>query len=91
MRVGTLALLPALPIAAPAKTLEMYVVDVAGKSFLLVSPSGETMVIDAGIPATVDRVVEVCKAVGVQGADRSGKTLCSESRRQGKRLRPPLN
>ena len=45
-----------------AKTLDMYVIDVGGKSSLFVSPSGETMLIDAGVPATVDRIVDACKA-----------------------------
>ncbi len=56
----------ALP-AAPA--LDMYVIDVGGKASLFVSPSGETMLIDAGIPATVERVVEACKTLGVTKID----------------------
>jgi beta-lactamase superfamily II metal-dependent hydrolase len=52
-----------------AKTLDMYVIDVGGKASLFVSPSGETMLIDAGIPATVDRIVDACKALGVQKID----------------------
>jgi len=47
----------------------MYVIDVAGKASLFISPSGETMLIDAGIPATVDRVVAACNALGVKKID----------------------
>jgi beta-lactamase superfamily II metal-dependent hydrolase len=61
---------------AAAKTLDMYVIDVEGsKAFLLVSPSGQSMLIDAGIPGTeqngrdTDRIVEACKAAGVQKID----------------------
>ena len=52
-----------------AKTLDMYVIDVAGKSSLFISPTGETMLIDAGVPATVDRIVDACKALGVKRID----------------------
>jgi beta-lactamase superfamily II metal-dependent hydrolase len=61
---------------AAAKTLDMYVIDVEGsKAFLLVSPSGQSMLIDAGIPGyeqngrDTDRIVEACKAAGVQKID----------------------
>ena len=54
---------------AAAKTLDMYVIDVGGKASLFISPSGETMLIDAGIPATTDRIVEACKALGVKKID----------------------
>jgi len=64
------ALLLALSAAATAaKTLDIYVIDVGGKSSLLVSPSGETLLIDAGIPATVDRIVDACHALGVKKID----------------------
>ncbi len=57
-----------------ARTLDMYVVDVeGGKSLLMVSPSGESMVIDAGNPGSNDRdairIVEACKAAGVTKID----------------------
>ena len=53
-----------------AKTLDMYVVDVeGGKSLLLVSPSGQSMVIDTGGGREVDRIVEACKAAGVKKID----------------------
>jgi len=52
-----------------AKTLDLYVIDVGGKASLFVSPTGETMLIDAGIPANVDRIVNACKAAGVKKID----------------------
>jgi beta-lactamase superfamily II metal-dependent hydrolase len=59
-----------------AKTLDMYMIDVEGsKAFLLVSPSGQSMLIDAGIPGSeqngrdTDRIVEACKAAGVKQID----------------------
>jgi beta-lactamase superfamily II metal-dependent hydrolase len=61
---------------AAAKTLDMYMIDVEGsKAFLLVSPSGQSMLIDAGIPGyeqngrDTDRIVEACKAAGVKQID----------------------
>ena len=53
-----------------AKTLDMYVIDVeGGKSLLLVSPSGESMVIDTGGGREADRIAEACKAAGVKKID----------------------
>jgi beta-lactamase superfamily II metal-dependent hydrolase len=57
-----------------AKTLDMYVIDVeGGKSLLLVSPSGQSMIIDAGNPGSnsrdANRIVEACKAAGVKAID----------------------
>jgi beta-lactamase superfamily II metal-dependent hydrolase len=59
-----------------AKTLDMYMIDVEGsKAFLLVSPSGQSMLIDAGIPGSeqngrdTDRIMEACKAAGVKQID----------------------
>jgi competence protein ComEC len=68
MRIVAVALLMVSPSVA-AKTLNMYVIDVVGKSSLFVSPSGETLLVDAGVPATVDRIVEACKALGVKRID----------------------
>src|SRR5271154_5761942 len=66
-------LLPALPAA---KTLDFYTIDVeGGKAVLIVSPSGESMLFDAGWPelpgykASVDRIVETVKAAGLQQID----------------------
>jgi competence protein ComEC len=70
-----LALLFAAVLPA-AGTLDIYTIDVeGGKSVLIVSPSGETMLFDAGWPArgsgatSVDRIVDACKAAGVKQID----------------------
>jgi len=72
MRLTKIAVVVLLIVSAlsAAKTLDMYVVDVeGGKSLLLVSPSGQSMVIDAGGGREVDRIVEACKAAGVKKID----------------------
>ena len=76
MRLIQAAVLVLLFVSAltAAKTLDMYVIDVeGGKSLLLVSPSGESMVIDAGNPGSNDRdanrIIEACKAAGVKKID----------------------
>jgi len=68
VRIVALVLLM-VPALAAARPLEMYALDVGGKAFLLISPSGETILIDAGVPATADRIVEACKALGVKKID----------------------
>jgi beta-lactamase superfamily II metal-dependent hydrolase len=71
IRIAAVVLLMVSALAA-AKTLDMYVIDVEGsKAFLLVSPSGQSMVIDAGVPGDRDagRIVEACKAAGVKKID----------------------
>jgi beta-lactamase superfamily II metal-dependent hydrolase len=75
----TTVIVPLLVLAlAPAKTLDMYVIDVeGGKALLLVSPSGQSMLIDAGYPANEpgnngrdsSRIVEACRAAGVKRID----------------------
>jgi len=57
-----------------AKTLDMWVVDSEGaKSLLIVSPSGQSMLIDTGFPGNADRdtnrIVEACQAAGVKKLD----------------------
>jgi beta-lactamase superfamily II metal-dependent hydrolase len=57
-----------------AKTLDMYVIDVeGGKSLLVVSPSGQSMLLDAGNPGSngrdANRIVEACQAAGVKRID----------------------
>ena len=59
-----------------AKTLDMYVIDVeGGKALLLVSPSGQSMLLDAGVPGYMNngrdanRIVEACRAAGVKKID----------------------
>ena len=69
VRMAAVVLLMVSALAA-AKTLDMYVIDVeGGKSLLLVSPSGQSMVIDTGGGREVDRIVEACKAAGVKKID----------------------
>jgi competence protein ComEC len=71
------ALIPLLVLAAPAaKTLDFYTIDVeGGKSVLVVSPSGESMLFDAGWPsagnrpASTDRIVEALKGAGLRQLD----------------------
>jgi competence protein ComEC len=63
--------------AAPAaRTLDVYLIDVeGGKALLAVSPSGESLLIDAGWPASntrqasTDRIVEAVKAAGLKQID----------------------
>ena len=78
MRLIRIAAIVSLMISAlaAAKTLDMYVVDVeGGKAFLLVSPSGQSMLLDAGTPGSAtnhvnaDRIVEACTAAGVKKID----------------------
>jgi len=69
IQTAAVALMMVSALAA-AKTLDMYVIDVeGGKSLLLVSPSGESMLIDIGGNRQVDRIVEACKAAGVKKID----------------------
>lgn len=78
MRILAIALLATLFVCAlpAAKTLDFYTIDVeGGKSVLIVSPSGESMLFDAGWPqlpgreASVDRIVETARAAGVKQID----------------------
>jgi competence protein ComEC len=62
--------------SAPAASMNVYVIDVeGGKSVLMVSPSGQTMLIDAGWPAfgnresSVGAIVATAHAVGVRQID----------------------
>lgn len=64
----------ALPAAETGSTkpLKIYVVDTeGGKADLWVTPSGETLLIDAGNPGgrDTDRILEVMKAAGVKQID----------------------
>ncbi len=62
-------------LALPAaKTLDMWVIDTeGGKALLLVSPSGQSMLIDTGFPGyngrDTGRIVEACQAAGVKKLD----------------------
>lgn len=58
--------------AAPGKTLDVYFIDVeGGQSTLFVSPSGQSMLIDAGWPGTrdADRIMAVVKQAGISQID----------------------
>src|SRR5271165_1277778 len=68
MRMLAIALLMVSALTA-AKTLDIYVIDVGGKSSLMISPTGETLLFDAGGRTSADRIVEVCKAAGVKKID----------------------
>ena len=72
--VCLLVLFAAALTAAP--NLEIYVIDVeGGKSVLLVSPSGQSMLFDVGWPAannrlaSTERIVEVVEAAGLRRID----------------------
>ena len=57
-----------------AKTLDMYVVDTeGGKALLLISPSGQSMLLDTGFPGNNDRdtnrIVEAAGIAGVKKLD----------------------
>ncbi len=71
--VATTALLLS---GAPGKTLDFYTIDVeGGKSVLVVSPSGESMLFDAGWPAggnranSTDRIVAALNGAGLKQLD----------------------
>ena len=67
-----LALLLASPVAA--RTLDVYVIDVErGKAMLIVAPSGQSMLIDAGYPGQggrdTDRIIRTIQQAGVKQLD----------------------
>jgi len=63
-----LALLTTSLTAAP--NLELYFIDVeGGKSVLLVSSSGQSMLFDVGWPASTERIVEAVQAAGLERVD----------------------
>jgi beta-lactamase superfamily II metal-dependent hydrolase len=69
IRIAAVVLLTVSALLA-AKTLDMYVIDVeGGKSMLLVSPSGESMLIDASGARDAPRIAEACKAAGLKKID----------------------
>jgi len=79
MRIAQLPLIAALMAlmctatrAQPRKTLEVYFIDVeGGQSTLLVSPSGQSLLIDAGWPGArdADRITAVAKLAGIARID----------------------
>ena len=63
-----------MPLARAAKPMHVYVIDVeGGKSVLIVSPSGESLLFDAGWPVQngrdVDRIVTAVHAAGLKQID----------------------
>jgi competence protein ComEC len=70
------SLTPLVVFSAPAKTLDFYTIDVeGGKSVLVVSPTGESMLLDAGWPAagnraaSTERIVAALKGAGLKQLD----------------------
>jgi beta-lactamase superfamily II metal-dependent hydrolase len=70
------SLTPLVVFSAPAKTLDVYTIDVeGGKSVLFVSPTGESMLLDAGWPAagnraaSTERIVAALKGAGLKQLD----------------------
>jgi beta-lactamase superfamily II metal-dependent hydrolase len=69
-----LAVLLSSVLPAASKTFDMYVIDVeGGKALLLISPSGESMLIDSGFPGSDDRdakrIAEAVKAANLKQID----------------------
>jgi competence protein ComEC len=77
VRKGLLSLLCALALSVSAqakKTLEFYFIDVeGGQATLIVSPSGQSLLVDAGWPGynnrDADRIARAAKAAGVKKID----------------------
>src|SRR5262245_49449156 len=71
--IGALAVtMPNAPAQEARKTLDIYFIDVGesvGNATLVVAPSGETMLLDAGPPRMVDRVLDAIKQAGVKRVD----------------------
>lgn len=74
--VRIIAFLAALILITPlsAKNLEIYFIDVeGGQATLIVSPTGKSMLVDAGWPGAngrdADRIVEAAKAAGLKQID----------------------
>jgi beta-lactamase superfamily II metal-dependent hydrolase len=66
----------AVTLTAAERNLEIYVIDVeGGKAVLVVSPTGQSMLIDAGWPASnnrqasTERIVEAARAAGLKRID----------------------
>jgi competence protein ComEC len=76
VRIAAVFLWPLLflPTASAAGTLDVYVIDVeGGKAVLSVSPSGESLLFDAGWPGSngrdVNRILEAVQAAGLKQID----------------------
>jgi competence protein ComEC len=62
------------PAAAPAGTLDIYVIDTCGgKAMIVITPEGEKMLIDAGYPRRdnrdTKRVIDAAKSLGIKEFD----------------------
>ena len=69
---AVMTLLCAIAWAQPRKALDVYFIDVeGGQSTLLVSPSGQSLLIDAGWPGArdADRITGVAKQAGITQID----------------------
>jgi beta-lactamase superfamily II metal-dependent hydrolase len=69
-----LAVLLSPVLTSASKTFDMYVIDVeGGKALLLISPSGESMLIDTGFPGSDDRdakrIADAVKAANLKQVD----------------------
>ena len=69
-----IALAGFLPVARAAKTLDMYFIDVeGGQATLIVTPSKQSLLVDAGWPGfnarDANRIVAAAKAAGVKRID----------------------
>lgn len=74
MLLPLLLILLAPPCCLAAETLDIYVIDTeGGKAMLVVAPSGQSLLVDAGFPGYNDRdairIEEVAKAAGVSKLD----------------------
>jgi beta-lactamase superfamily II metal-dependent hydrolase len=72
--LAVLAVLLPWVLPAASKTFDMYLIDVeGGKALLLISPSGESMLIDTGFPGSDDRdakrIAEAVKAANLKQVD----------------------
>ncbi len=72
--IPALVLMMFAPAYPAAKTLEMYAIDTeGGKALLLISPSGQSMLIDCGFPGfngrDAMRIEEAARAAGVKKLD----------------------
>src|SRR5689334_19608291 len=76
MKILLALLMTAGLAAAASKTLDIHLIDVeGGKSLLIVTPAGESLLIDAGWAgsptreASTDRILEAAKAAGLKQID----------------------
>src|SRR5512136_414494 len=72
--ISALVVLLFSSILPAAKNLDIYVIDTeGGKAMLLVSPSGQSLLVDAGFPGYNDRdairIEEAAKAAGIKKFD----------------------